>query len=201
MSLMSAIRRVARGKGRGRVEDDKPEDLEDEDKDTGAEEDRTDPDAEEDDVENHAEDDEKDPDAEDDETDPDAEDDEDAADAEDKDEERSAKKMSASARAAYLKGRKAERGRISRILGSKAAADNPALAAHLAFATGDSSSKALSALKAAGASGSGRLAGRMNARPASRTGRGGEDTRSGRDASTSWGRALAKAGVKGKPPR
>lgn len=190
MSLMNAIRRVTGGNGRLRLEDERPEDAEDEDRETGAEETREDPDAEEDEVENHAEDDPEAPDAEDDPEDPDAEDDK---------EESEAKKMSAAERAAFAKGRRAERRRIGTILGSKAAAANPSLAAHLAFSTSDRAGKAIGVLKAGASSQTGKLAGRMNGRPASRTGRGGEAPGAGRTAAGGWGKVLAKAGLSGKP--
>lgn len=80
------------------------------------------------------EDDDEDPDAEDD--DENAEGDEDAEDDEDNKD--------------VKKGRRAERKRCARIFGSKAAAERPDMAAHLAFNTRMSSSEAISTLKAMG---------------------------------------------------
>ncbi|MCA0027344.1 MULTISPECIES: hypothetical protein [unclassified Mesorhizobium] len=173
-SLMNAIRRATGGKPR--LEDDKPEDT---DEDKNKAEDTADEPADEDDVS-----DDDDPEAEDDKDEPDAE--------EGKDD----KDMSAADRAVFARGRKAERKRIGAILGSKAAAANPALAAHLAFATNDRASKVLAALKAAGpaASTSG-LAARMGSRP-SQLGRGGDKPTSRKDAGAAWDGALAAAGVK-----
>lgn len=186
-SLMEAIRRATGGAGKPRLDDKKPDDMEDEDK-TSAEDETDDPDAE---------DDEDKPAAEDGKDDPDAEEDEDETEAEDEEEERTAKKLSAPERSAFAKGRKAERRRLSKILGSKAASANPTLAAHLAFATSDPASKALASLKAAGpAASNGGIAARMNNRPPSRTGRGGENATRSKDAASAWSGPLAKAGVK-----
>ncbi|MEX0424438.1 hypothetical protein KDV38_11965 [Providencia rettgeri] len=112
--------------------------VEDDDKEENAEND--DPESEDQDDEKEGrkakkakskkaeDDDDEDPDAEDD--DEDAEDDEDNKD--------------------VKKGRRAERKRCARIFGSKAAAARPDMAAHLAFNTNLSSSKAISTLKAMG---------------------------------------------------
>lgn len=184
MSLMEAIRRATGGAGKPRLEDKKPEEIEEEEKETSAAEEDKEPEAEADE--------EKEPEA----ADP-AEEEEDETEAEDEQEEREAKKFSASERAAFATGRKAERRRLSKILGSKAAEGNPQLAAHLAFNTSDPASKALAALKAAGPSAAaGGLASRMNARPPSKTGRGGENASRAKDAGAAWDGPLAKAGVK-----
>lgn len=184
MSLMEAIRRATGGKPR--MEDKKPDEMEEDETDTSAEGDEKDVDAEDDE--------ETAPDAEGEEKDPDAEDDEEIApDAEDEED----KKMTAADRKVYGRGRKAERKRLAKILGSKAAEANPALAAHLAFNTSDSAGKALAALKASGPSAVGNLASRMAGRN-SRTGRGGEAPAGKRDAGAAWDKAMAAAGVKAK---
>ncbi|MCM5689142.1 hypothetical protein [Sinorhizobium meliloti] len=185
MSLAQMIRRVAGGKPR-RMSDDPPKDGEDEDLDPAAE-------AEQDDQ--TAEDVNPDKDAEDDDT---TADDSDEADVEDED---SQEGMSDKEKAAFAKGRRAERKRIGAILGSPRADGNPALAAHLAFKTADSPAKALAALKYGGASqsaSSGRLSERMQARGHSKTGRGGDGDVRSADSAKSWDGALAKAGVKMK---
>ncbi|TPN16236.1 hypothetical protein FJ973_05965 [Mesorhizobium sp. B2-1-3] len=126
-----------------------------------------------------------------------ADDDDDVSDDDDPEAEED-KDMSAADRAVFARGRKVERKRIGAILGSKAAMANPALAAHLAFATNDRASKVLAALKAAGpaASATG-LAARMGNRP-SQLGRGGDRPTSRKDAGAAWDGALAAAGVKTK---
>lgn len=176
MSLMNAIRRATGGAGKPRLEDEKPEEVEAEEgeKETGAETEEKEPDAE---------DEEKEPDAENDELEEGAEGEED-------------KNMNAAQRAAFAKGRSAERKRIGAILGSPAAEANPTLAAHLAFATADSPKKALAALKAAGpAAGANGLSARMNARRPSQLGRGGESSSRAKDAGAVWDSAMTKAGV------
>jgi hypothetical protein len=187
MSLAQMIRRVAGGKPR-RMSDDPPKDGEDEDLDPAAENDQDDPAADDDNPDKDAEDEDAVPDDNDD-TDPDAEEDD------------PQEGMSDKEKSAFAKGRRAERKRIGSILGSPRAEGNPALAAHLAFKTADSPKKALAALKYGGtaqASGQGRLAGRMNARGPSQTGRGGDGDVRSANAAKSWDGALAKAGVKMK---
>ncbi|MBA8843670.1 Sec-independent protein translocase protein TatA [Ochrobactrum sp. RH1CCR137] len=140
MSLARAIR-AAVGGGRSmksRLEEEKPEDLEDE---TGPEDDaedegQTEPEAEED----------EDKTADADEDEPVSEDDKDQGE--------------------FARGRRAERKRMSAILGSSHAETNPSLAAHLAFSTGMSAKAAIATLKASGTSGSGKpsLSSRMNGR-------------------------------------
>lgn len=138
MSLASAIRAAVGGRNtRKRLEEDKPEDLEDDLKPDEAEDDPENPDAE---------------------TDPDPEADEDDPVAND-DEEKSGD---------YARGRKAERSRMSAILGSAKAEQNPSLAAHLAFKTNMSVKQAVATLAASGSSRaapslSGRMQGRVPA--------------------------------------
>ncbi len=186
MSLAQMIRRVAGGKPR-RMSDDPPKDGEDEDLDQSAETDKDDSAAEDDNPDMDAEDgapvDDEDAD------DPDAEEDADPQEG-----------MSDKEKAAFAKGRRAERKRIGTILGSPRAEGNPSLAAHLAFKTADSPKKALATLKHGGTTqaSSGRLSDRMHARGPSMTGRGvNGDVRTANTAS-SWDGALAKAGVKMK---
>lgn len=101
-----------------------------------------------------AEDDPENPDAEDDdETKPDADEDQPVADDE---EEKSGD---------YARGRKAERKRMSAILGSSKADGNPTLAAHLAFDTNMNAKQAVATLAASVAShASPSLSGRMQGR-------------------------------------
>ncbi|KAB2724145.1 hypothetical protein [Brucella anthropi] len=139
MSLARAIR-AAVGGGRSmksRLEEEKPEDLEDEPRpeDEAEGEDDPDPQAEGDDEPIDADEDE-----------PVSEDDKDQGE--------------------FARGRRAERKRMSTILGSSHADSNPSLAAHLAFSTGMSAKAAIGTLKASGASGSGKpsLSSRMNGR-------------------------------------
>ena len=182
MSLAQMIRRVAGGQKTRMSDEDKP-DMEEDDKEPSAEDEQPkDGDiVDEDDEDANAEGDQPE--------------DGDAAeeDATDKD-------MSAAEKKAFALGRNAERKRIGVILGSPKADANPALAAHLAFKTSDSPRKALAALEYGGASASaGSLSGRMNARGASRTGRGGESDVRSKDASSGWDNALARSGkLKGK---
>jgi len=186
MSLAQMIRRVAGGKPR-RMSDDPPKDGEDEDLDPAAENDQADPTAEDDNPEKGAEDDV-------------TVDDDDAADPDAEDEEDPQEGMSDKEKAAFAKGRRAERKRIGAILGSPRAEGNPSLAAHLAFKTADNPKKALATLKHGGTAqaSSGRLSDRMQARGPSMTGRGvNGDVRSA-DTASSWDGALAKAGVKMK---
>lgn len=181
MSLAQMIRRVAGGKPRSMADERPDEELEDEE--TTAETDDTDTTAEDDGPEKEAEDEGAEP--EDGDEEPAAEDDGD-------------KDMPAKEKAAFAKGRKAERKRIGAILGSSHADANPGLAAHLAFQTADSPKKALATLKFGGKSAAG-LSDRMNARGASRTGRGGEADVRGKSTGSAWDNALAKAGkLKGK---
>lgn len=182
MSLAQMIRRVAGGQ-KSRLSDEDDPVMEDEDKDPSAEDDK--PAVDDEDADG-----DKDPAAEDEET-------EGEKDAED---EVSDKDMTAAERKAFARGRSAERKRIGAILGSPKAEANPSLAAHLAFKTSDSAKKALGTLEHGGASASaGGLAGRMNARGGSRTGRGGETDVRSKDAGSSWDGALARAGkLKGK---
>lgn len=179
MSLAQMIRRVAGGHNTRMSDDEKP-DMKDEDTETSAADDQ--PETGDDDSADQVGDETS---AEDDQP-------EDGDQAED---EVSDKDMSAAEKKAFAKGRTAERKRIGAILGSPKADANPALAAHLAFKTADSSKKALATLAHGGATaGSGSLAGRMNARGASRTGRGGETEVRNKDAGTSWDGALARSG-------
>jgi len=136
MTLASAIRAAVGGrKSRSRLEDDKPEDLEDD----------VQPDEAEDDPDNPEAEDESDPK-------PDADEDEPVADDDDKPTE-------------YARGRKAERKRMSAILGSAKADQNPSLAAHLAFNTNMSAKQALATLSAgAGGKQVNTLSGRMQGR-------------------------------------
>ncbi|MBN9078525.1 MAG: hypothetical protein J0H84_20140 [Rhizobiales bacterium] len=105
--------------------------------------------------------------------------------------------VSAEDRAAFDRGCAAERARISAILGSEEADGNQALAAHLAFATDDAPEKALAALKAAGPAVSTGLSARMNGRPASALGRGGEKP-APKDGAAVWTGAIGRAGVRRK---
>ncbi|MEI2299332.1 hypothetical protein [Ensifer sp. MJa1] len=184
MSLAQMIRRVAGGKPR-HMSDDPPKDGEDEDLDPVAETEKDDPAAEDDNPEKDAEGDDP---VDDDAGDPDAEEEGDPQEG-----------MSDKEKAAFAKGRRAERKRIGAILGSPRAEGNPSLAAHLAFKTADSPKKALATLKHGGAqASSGRLSDRMQARGPSNTGRGiNGDVRSA-NTTSSWDGALAKAGVKMK---
>ncbi|MFK5639524.1 hypothetical protein ACI50E_16930 [Brucella sp. ZJ1_1] len=139
MSLARAIR-AAVGGGRSmksRLEEEKPEDLEDETRPEDDAEDEGDPDPQ-------AEGDDEPVDADEDE--PVSEDDKDQGE--------------------FARGRRAERKRMSAILGSSHAETNPSLAAHLAFSTGMSAKAAIATLKASGTSGSGKpsLSSRMNGR-------------------------------------
>lgn len=139
MSLARAIRAAVGGRNtRKRLEEDKPEDLEDDLKPDEAENDPENPDAEEDE-----------------EIQPEADEDEPVADEEEKSGD-------------YARGRKAERKRMSAILGSSKADGNPTLAAHLAFNTSMSAKQAVATLTASGASTtapslSGRMQGRVPA--------------------------------------
>lgn len=192
MSLAQMIRRVAGGKPR-RMSDDLPKDGEDEDLDQTADDGDPGKDADGDPNKN----------ADDGDPDKDADDTIDDDDADDPDAEEDAdpqEGMSDKEKAAFAKGRRAERKRIGTILGSPRADGNPSLAAHLAFRTADSPKKALATLKHGGTAqaSSGRLADRMQARGPSKTGRGvNGDVRSANTAN-SWDGALAKAGVKMK---
>lgn len=146
MSLAAAIRLAVGGrKGRARLEDEHPEDIEDEDKPEG--EDEKPEDLEEEDK----------PEGEDEK--PEDLEDEDKPEGEDDDED----KMSASERKAFARGRRAERRRMAAILGSASAEANPGLAAHLAFQSAMGVRGALSALAASGKSAAGGLAARMAA--------------------------------------
>lgn len=187
MSLAQMIRRVAGGKPR-RMSDDPPKDGEDEDLDPAA--DDADPGKDADgDPDKDAEDDEPVDDEDSDDPDADAEEDADPQEG-----------MSDKEKAAFAKGRRAERKRIGTILGSPRAEGNPSLAAHLAFKTADSSKKALATLKHGGTTqaSSGRLSDRMHARGPSMTGRGVNGDVRTANAASSWDGALAKAGVKMK---
>ncbi|EAM4436542.1 hypothetical protein S513_24880 [Salmonella enterica subsp. enterica serovar Newport] len=118
-------------------DDNRDENAEDEDDDKKAkkakgrkaEDEEDEPDASEDDG-----DDEDDPDA--------SEDDGDDEGADDGDDDKDAK--------AVKQGRRAERCRCARIFGSRYAADNPALAAALAFETGMSSAQAIKVMSTGG---------------------------------------------------
>lgn len=139
MSLTSAIRAAVGGRTtRKRLEENKPEELED---------DRQPDEAEDEDNNREAETDEEQAQASEDE--PAAQEDEDQS-------------------GEYARGRKAERSRMSAILGSEKAEHNPNLAAHLAFNTSMSAKQALATLSASGAarsapSLSGRMANRVPA--------------------------------------
>jgi len=192
MSLAQMIRRVAGGKPR-RMSDDPPKDGEDEDLDPAADVDKDEQVADDDNPGKDADGD-PDKDAEDDPVD-----DDDAGDPDAEDEDDPQEGMNDKEKAAFAKGRRAERKRIGTILGSPRAEGNPSLAAHLAFKTADSAKKALATLKHGGTqASSGRLSDRMQARGPSKTGRGvNGDVRSA-NTTSSWDGALAKAGVKMK---
>ena len=179
MSLAQMIRRVAGGQKPSMSNDDN-QDMEDEDHGQSAEGDppQDGDDADEDGDDHSAEGDQLDGD-------------DDAAEGEESD-----KDMSAAEKKAFAKGRSAERSRIGKILGSPKADGNPALAAHLAFKTGDSAKKALATLEHGGSSAaSSGLSSRMNARGGSRTGRGGDETQvRSKDAGSSMIAALGRAG-------
>ena len=138
MSLARAIRAAVGGRSmKSRLEDEKPEELEDDERPEDAEEDEN-----------------ADPAADDeDEPKPEADEDEPVADDEKEGGE-------------YARGRRAERKRMSSILGCSHADGNPTLAAHLAFKTGMSAKSAISALRASGSAASTQpsLASRMNGR-------------------------------------
>ncbi|MEN5297730.1 hypothetical protein ABE530_05165 [Brucella sp. TWI559] len=138
MSLTRAIRAAVGGRSmKSRLEEDKPEELEDDERPEEAEDDEN----KEPSAEGH--DDQK----------PEAEEDEPVAD-ENKDE------------GEYARGRRAERQRMSSILGCAQADGNPSLAAHLAFNTNMSAKNAIAALKASGPAASSQpsLSSRMNGR-------------------------------------
>ncbi|WP_439273553.1 hypothetical protein [Pseudochrobactrum sp. HB0163] len=140
MSLARAIRAAVAGRNtRKRLEEDKPEEMED---DLMPDEAEDDPEAETDE--------EFDPAAEEDETD--ASEDDPVAN---EDEEKSGD---------YARGRKAERKRMSAILGSSKADHNPSLAAHLAFNTNMSARQAIATLSASGAPAGTGLGRRMQGR-------------------------------------
>ena len=153
MSLASAIRAAVGGRAKKpRLEDERPEDLEDENKPEDAETE------EEESAEEHED---ENPEA--DEADLDVEDDKDD-------------------NSNYARGRKAERRRMSAILGSAKAEANPKLAAHLAFNTSMSARQAVATLSAAGGGAENRpslaqrmqgrvpLVGNGGARPTAKTG-------------------------------
>lgn len=137
MSLARAIRAAVGGRNtRKRLEEDRPEDLEDDVQPDEAEDEENNPDAETDE--------DQQPDANED--DPVAEEDEDKP-------------------GEYARGRKAERKRMSAILGSAKADNNPSLAAHLAFNTNMNAKQAIATLSASGAAQSApSLSGRMQGR-------------------------------------
>ncbi|MDM7851854.1 hypothetical protein [Pseudochrobactrum kiredjianiae] len=135
MSLARAIRAAVGGRNtRKRLEEDKPEDLEDDLKPDEAEDDPENPDAEEDE-----------------EIQPEADEDEPVADEEEKSGD-------------YARGRKAERKRNSTILGSSLAERNPSLAAHIAFNTNMSAKQGLATLAAGASTTAPSLSGRMQGR-------------------------------------
>lgn len=146
MSLAEAIRTAMGGRknrAKARLEDERPEEIEDEEEDGAAsEEDETE--AEGDEPEEDAEGEDPDENAED--TDP---------------EEEAEDEKTPDARKAHARGRRAERRRMASILGSTAAEANPGLAAHLAFGTSMKAPAALKALAAAGGGAKGKLASRM----------------------------------------
>jgi hypothetical protein len=123
-----------------------------------------------------------------------ADDPDDADDPDRKSGEADDREISAQDRSAFDRGRAAERARISAILGSEEADGNPALAAHLAFATDDAPEKALAALKAAGPGAATGLSARMNGRPAPALGRGGEKS-APKDGAAAWAGPIGRAGV------
>lgn len=137
MSLASAIRAAVGGRVNSpRLEEQKPEDLEEENKPEEVEGDDPAPADDTDDEEKPEE----------------IEGDDTAPADEKKDGE-------------FAKGRKAERSRMAAILGSSKADANPTLAAHLAFNTGMSAKQAVATLSAsASAPGAPGLAGRMQGR-------------------------------------
>lgn len=158
MSLARAIKAAVSGQSmKSRLEEEKPEDLEEEHR--------------EDDVND---DEQHDNDAEGDEDEkPEA--DEDDVVTEDEDDKPNA----------FARGRRAEKSRMSAILGSNAADRNPSLAAHLAFKTSMSAKDAIATLKASGGSQAqgGNLASRMQGRvPALGNGGGASKPRSADDA-------------------
>lgn len=164
MSLTSAIRAAVGGSRsmKSRLEDENPEEFENEDRPEDAEDD-----------EDNLQDDEQDNDAEGDDDTPDADED-DTVGEDDKDKT-----------GAFARGRRAEKSRMSAILGSKAADRNPSLAAHLAFKTSMSAKDAVATLKASGGSQAqgGNLASRMQGRvPALGNGGGASKPRSADDA-------------------
>lgn len=138
MSLSRAIRAAVTGRSlKSRLEEDKPEELEDDERPEEAEGDEN-----------------NDPAAEGDEdTKPEADEDEPVAD-EEKDE------------GEFARGRRAERKRMSAILSCEQADGNPSLAAHLAFSTNMSAKNAIATLKASGpaASSKASLSSRMSGR-------------------------------------
>lgn len=165
MSLARAIQAAVGGRSmKSRLEEEKPEDLEDE----------------------HHEDDAND----DEEPDNNAEGDEDENPEADEDEvvgEEEEEKTGA-----FARGRKAEKSRMSAILGSNAADRNPSLAAHLAFKTSMSAKDAIATLKASGTNQaqSGNLASRMQGRvPALGNGGGASKSRSADDALVSFAKS------------
>lgn len=137
MSLARAIRAAVGGRNtHKRLDEGKPEDLEDDLAPDEAEDDPDHPDA-----------------SDDEELQPDADEDEPVAEDE---EEKSGD---------YARGRKAERKRNAAILGSSLAERNPSLAAHIAFSTNMSAKQGLATLKAAGSGQSApSLSGRMQGR-------------------------------------
>lgn len=159
MSLARAIRAAVGGRSmKSRLEEEKPEDLEDEHHEDDANDDEE--------QDNNAEGNEDE--------NPDAGEDEVVGEEE---EEKTG---------AFARGRKAEKSRMSAILGSKAADRNPSLAAHLAFKTSMSAKDAISTLKASGSASAETapsLASRMNGRvPALGNGGGASKPRSADDA-------------------
>lgn len=172
MSLAEAIRAAVGGRKTGakaRIEDERPEDLEEEEN----------RDAEGDEDETEAEGDDPDTDAEDGEPDNAADDDGD--------------EKSPEARKAHARGRMAERTRMAAILGSAAAEANPGLAAHLAFSTSMKAAAALKTLSAASAGGQGKLAARMAAARQPRLGGGGDAPRDARAATVAGVKAAVQA--------
>ncbi|MFK4824839.1 hypothetical protein ACI0FM_08630 [Paenochrobactrum sp. BZR 588] len=160
MSLARAIQAAVGGRSmKSRLEEEKPEDLEEEHREDDATEEEHDNDAE-------GDDDEK----------PEADEDDVVTEDEDKPN-------------AFARGRRAEKTRMSAILGSTYADRDPSLAAHLAFKTSMSAKDAIATLKASGGSQpqGGNLASRMQGRvPALGNGGGASKPRSADDALVSF---------------
>lgn len=165
MSLARAIQAAVGGRSmKSRLEEEKPEDLEEEHREDDANDDEQ--------HDNDAEGGEEEK--------PEA--DEDDVVTEDEDDKPNA----------FARGRRAEKSRMSAILGSNAADRNPSLAAHLAFKTSMSAKDAIATLKASGGSQAhgGNLASRMQGRvPALGNGGGASKPQSADDALVSFAKS------------